>query len=217
MPQRGALIIFEGLDRSGKSTQAKRLVDHLTNEGRKVQFIPFPGKVHKSKTEVRLDRSTAIGKLIDGYLRSEVDLNEEALHLLFCANRRERVDLIQESIAAGVDVVCDRYAYSGVAYSLAKGLNGTWIRSGDIGLPKPDVVLFFEVSPEVAQQRGGFGAERLETDELQRKVRVAMGTLKRDFWKPINADGDLDSVELEVRKVVADLDLSNPLSTLEEI
>ncbi|CAJ0963575.1 unnamed protein product, partial [Mesorhabditis belari] len=197
--KRGALIIFEGLDRSGKSTQ------YLRSKGRTVEFIPFP------------DRSTPIGKLIDMYLRREIDMSEEALHLLFCANRRERVDFIQECISTGIDVVCDRYAYSGVAYSLAKGLPADWVRAGDVGMPQPDVVLFFEVSPEVACQRGGFGEERLETGELQRKVRETMKLLRKPFWQMVNADGDVQTVEGEVRAIVDHLDLHLPLQLLDQI
>ncbi|EYB84386.1 hypothetical protein Y032_0317g2315 [Ancylostoma ceylanicum] len=58
-----------------------------------------------------------------------------------------------------------------------------WVRQADIGLPRPDVVLFFEVSPEVAKQRGGFGEERLESDQLQKKVHSAMELLRKSYWR----------------------------------
>ncbi|KAL6735131.1 hypothetical protein Aduo_005603 [Ancylostoma duodenale] len=58
-----------------------------------------------------------------------------------------------------------------------------WVRQADIGLPRPDVVLFFEVSPGVAKQRGGFGEERLESDQLQKKVHSAMEMLRKSYWR----------------------------------
>ncbi|EPB77057.1 hypothetical protein ANCCEY_03891 [Ancylostoma ceylanicum] len=115
MVRRGALIVFEGLDRSGKSTQAKRLMDKINASGGRAVILPFP------------DRKEPFGQVIDRYLRKEIDLCERALHLAFSANRWEKVSmpaaLIEEKIAAGVDVICDRYCFSGVAYSIAKELH----------------------------------------------------------------------------------------------
>ncbi|KAK6019756.1 hypothetical protein OSTOST_14602, partial [Ostertagia ostertagi] len=108
MSRRGALIVFEGLDRSGKSTQAKRLADKVNSSGGQAVLLPFP------------DRKEPFGQVIDRYLRKEIDLCERALHLAFSANRWEKAALIEEKIAAGVDVICDRYCFSGVAYSIAK-------------------------------------------------------------------------------------------------
>ncbi|EFP13119.1 hypothetical protein CRE_07671 [Caenorhabditis remanei] len=205
--KRGVLIVFEGLDRSGKSTQAKRLVESLNKraEGSAV-LQAFP------------DRSSPIGKLIDQYLKKEIDLDEHSLHLMFSADRFLKNQMIRENIAKGIDVICDRYCYSGVAYSLAKGLPEQWVRSSDVGLPKPDAVLFFDVSPAVAAQRGGFGAERLETATMQQKVAAVMPTLRDDsFWKTVNADGDLDTVEKDVFRLYENLNREKPFESLEKI
>ncbi|CAI5442840.1 unnamed protein product [Caenorhabditis angaria] len=204
--RRGVLIVFEGLDRSGKSTQAKRLADFLNsqNEGSAV-LQAFP------------ERSEPFGQVIDRYLRREIDLSERALHLAFSANRWEKEQMIRDKIEQGIDVICDRYCYSGVAYSLAKGLDENWVRQSDIGLPRPDVVLFFEVSPEVARQRGGFGEERLETETIQQKVAKKMEELRADNWKSVNADGSYDDVELAVRKIYSEIDRTAPLTSLEKV
>ncbi|CAI2325070.1 unnamed protein product [Caenorhabditis sp. 36 PRJEB53466] len=209
-PRRGLLIVFEGLDRSGKSTQARRLVETLNKgagDGQTTAVLQaFP------------DRSSPIGKLIDQYLKKEIDLDEHSLHLMFSADRFLKNQTIREHIANGIDVVCDRYCYSGVAYSLAKGLPEQWVRSSDVGLPKPDVVLFFAVSPEVAAQRGGFGAERLETATMQQKVAAVMPTLRDDtFWRTVNADGDQETVAGDVLRIYADLDRQKPFESLEKI
>ena len=75
--------------------------------------------------------------------------------------------------------MCDRYAFSGVAFSAAKGtLSMDWCKAPDRGLPKPDLVLFLDVSAEVAKTRGGYGEERYEKEEFQARVRKAFETLR---------------------------------------
>lgn len=80
-------------------------------------------------------------------------------------------------------MVVDRYAFSGVAFSSAKGLDLEWCRNPDIGLLTPDLVLFLDLSIDDAEKRGGFGDERYEKRELQIKVRDQFMKLKDDTWK----------------------------------
>lgn len=75
---RGALIVLEGLDRSGKSSQCSRLVSHLEGKGISVEAWRFP------------DRRTNIGTMISSYLANESQLDDQAVHLLFSANRWEK-------------------------------------------------------------------------------------------------------------------------------
>eukprot|EP01031_Cornospumella_fuschlensis_P041738 gene41738-50940_t len=107
MIRRGAFFLFEGLDRSGKSTQVSLLTQYLA-ERSKVEQIRFP------------DRTTVIGGLINNYLQSTQELNDCSIHLLFSANRWESSVTLEKKLKEGVNLVCDRYAYSGVAYSSAK-------------------------------------------------------------------------------------------------
>jgi len=103
---RGAFIVVEGLDRSGKSTQTTALCNRLTSLGKSVKLYNFPGEQYKAKrkrvviyiTEHMdvercymscIDRTTATGKMIDSYLRSQSDLDDRAIHLIFSANRWE--------------------------------------------------------------------------------------------------------------------------------
>lgn len=82
------------------------------------------------------------------------------------------------ALLAGTTLVVDRYAYSGVAYSAAKGVPGMdveWCRAPDVGLPAPDLVVYLRVSNAVAAARAGFGEERYEKAEFQDKVRVGGG------------------------------------------
>ena len=159
---RAPLIVIEGLDRSGKSTQTSKLVERLEDTGRSVKLIKFP------------DRTTSIGKLIDQYLKScEYKLSDESIHLLFSANRWELHDKIIDLLTKQSKiVVLDRYVYSGVAYSSAKGLGFQWCLNPDIGMPKPDITIFLKFNDIVqTTARAGFGDERYEVTEFQTEVR----------------------------------------------
>ncbi|RAO71568.1 uncharacterized protein BHQ10_007580 [Talaromyces amestolkiae] len=160
--KRGALVVVEGLDRAGKSSQCELLYKSLLGMNYKAKYIRFP------------DRSTPIGKQIDSYLRGESQLDDHSIHLLFSANRWEVAQSIQKDIADGTTVIVDRYSYSGAVYSAAKGnpnLSLHWAWQPEVGLPRPDLCLFLSISPEEAAKRGGYGVERYETDSMQKRVR----------------------------------------------
>ncbi|KAI0217690.1 Thymidylate kinase, partial [Lamellibrachia satsuma] len=130
------------------------------------------------------DRETAIGNIINQYLKKKYKLEDHAIHLLFTANTWESVPKMKELLQNGTTLVVDRYAYSGVAYSAAKqGIDMSWCRQTEIGLPKPDAVMFLQLSPEAASKRDGFGEERYEQKEFQDKVAQNYNKLKDESWK----------------------------------
>lgn len=144
-PPRGAFLLLEGVDRCGKTTQCQRLLQRFVQAGITATAIRFPNRT-----------TTVTGQLIDSYLQQTSDLDDRAIHLLFSANRWESADSIVQQLQAGTTIVCDRYAYSGVAFSAAKpGMDFEWCRGPDVGLPAPDVVIFLDMSPEQAEERGG--------------------------------------------------------------
>lgn len=182
---RAPFIVFEGADRSGKTTQTQRYANFLRKAGVKVaEGAPwrFP------------DRTTGTGKMIDAYLKSETEIEDRALHLLFSANRWEKAPRITATLQAGETVILDRYAYSGVAYSVAKGLPYEWCRAPDAQLPAPDVVIYLELSPDAAKLRGNFGTERYENVKMQAAVAMAFVQLRTDKWCIVDADADEDTV-----------------------
>ncbi|ROW01961.1 hypothetical protein VMCG_05607 [Cytospora schulzeri] len=151
---RGAFIVLEGLDRSGKTTQVKLLQSRLVEAGRGI---------------------------INQYLSSSTTLPDQSIHLLFTANRWEAAPAISALLEGGTTIVCDRYYYSGMVYSAAKdnpSLTLPWARSPEVGLPRPDMVVFLDLSEDKAAERGGFGEERYETGAMQRRVRSLFWGLK---------------------------------------
>ena len=191
--QRGCFILFEGIDRCGKTTQCKRLVEFLKNQGKQVEFMRFP------------DRSTVIGQTINSYLTNGIDMDDHAIHLLFSANRWELSAKMKEKLDAGITLVVDRYAYSGVAFSASKkSLSLEWCKTPDEGLLAPDIVLFMDLTVDQAMGRGDFGNERYEKEEFQRTVRDTFFALKSDSWKIIDASRSIEEVETDVQKAALD-------------
>ncbi|KAJ8085112.1 Thymidylate kinase [Marasmius tenuissimus] len=206
MTRRAPFIVVEGLDRSGKTTQTASLCSRLEQADHRVALMKFP------------DRTTAIGKMIDSYLRSQSELDDHAIHLLFSANRWELAQTIETHLNANTVVVCDRYAFSGIAFSAAKGLSLEWCRSPDIGLPAPDLTLFLDITPEKARERGGYGEERYEKEEMQRKVREIFQKLSSEVdtqagregneksrWVVVDAGRDQETVSADIWGHVAGL------------
>ncbi|XP_041127143.1 thymidylate kinase-like [Polyodon spathula] len=189
--RRGALIVLEGVDRAGKTTQCKKLVQALQQRGQRAEMLRFP------------DRTTEIGQLINSYLEKKSDLEDHTIHLLFSANRWEQVPLIKEKLEQGVHLIVDRYAFSGVAFTSAKpGFSLDWCKFPDVGLPKPDLVLFLQLSPREAAQRGHFGAERYENTDFQKAVQARFQQLMRDRsvkWEVIDACKSIEDLHKEIK------------------
>lgn len=109
---------------------------------------------------------------------------------------------MEATLASGTTIVCDRYAFSGIAFSASKGLPFEWCRAPDVSLPAPDLTLFLDISPEKAKERGGYGDERYEKEEMQRRVREVFMSIaeeqtkidKLSRWTVIDAGAELDTV-----------------------
>ena len=189
---RGAFILFEGVDRCGKTTQASKLVESLNQSGVTSELWRYP------------DRTTTIGKMIDDYLQCKAESDDASMHLLFAANRWEKKKLMEEKLKAGVTLVVDRYGYSGVAFTTAKklpGLDQQWCKHSETGLVKPDCLMYMEISEEAAKKRGGFGEERYETTEMQKNVREVFADLREDWWNVVDADRTIEEVERDVQAI----------------
>ena len=142
------LIVLEGLDGAGKSTQVRKLKEYLTERCGELEYIHFP----------RYD-APVYGDLISRFLRGDIGAND-AVHpqlvaLLFAEDRHGAAPLIREALEEGKTVLLDRYVYSNIAYQCAKLKDMVarkrlrdWIFNteyGDFQLPVPDLNLFLDV------------------------------------------------------------------------
>jgi dTMP kinase len=185
---RGVFVVFEGCDGAGKSTQVQKLA--TSGIFASCERMAFP------------DRTTPIGGMIDQYLRNAKDISDQAIHLLFSANRWELAGGIESLLAQGTSIICDRYWFSGTAYSAAKGIDMEWCKMPEVGLPRPDLVLLLDLDVAILANRKGFGAERYEKLDLQKRVRDAYMQLRDDSWILINANQSVDDVAVEVMAAV---------------
>ncbi|MCM3881175.1 MAG: dTMP kinase [Vicinamibacterales bacterium] len=154
------LIAFEGLDQSGKETQAQQLRERLREAGRRVRLLSFP------------DYGTSIGEEIARALAGERDYGPDVMQLLFVANRYERREAIAEWVAGGLILLCDRYRASSIAYGEAQGLDTAWLEDIQRFLPVPDLTIFIDIAPETAVKRKARDRDKYERDlELLGGVR----------------------------------------------
>jgi dTMP kinase len=185
----GLLIAFEGLDQSGKQTQAEALRDFVTSRGRECRLLSFP------------DYDTAIGGEISKALHGGREYEPDVMQLLYVANRYEKKPQIREWLARGTILVCDRYLASSIAYGEAQGLDAGWLADIQRFLPQPDLTILLDIVPGTAVKRKAAGRDRFERDlELLSRVRDSYhrqasegGWLRLDGERP-KADVSADVV-----------------------
>jgi len=149
------------------------------------------------------DRQTPIGKMISAYLTNATAMDDQALHLLFSANRWEKASTMRHLLENGTTVVVDRYAFSGVAYTAAKGYDVDWCKQCDRGLPAPDAVLFLEVPYAIASTRGTFGQEKYENERMQHRVHEMFQKVDgSDRWHYVDGVGTKEEVHKKCMEVV---------------
>src|SRR6266850_2565367 len=156
----GLLIAFEGLDQSGKQTQAELLRDRLREDGHKARLVSFP------------DYGTSIGEEIARALAGERDYDPDVMQLLYVANRYERKSDLQRWLDGGLILVHDRYIASSIAYGEAQGLDSGWLADIQKFLPPPSLTIMLDIAPETAVQRKTLDRDRYERDlAMQGRVR----------------------------------------------
>ena len=186
------LIAFEGLDQSGKETQARRLADTLRTNGRRVETLSFP------------DYTTPIGKEIGAALRGERDFGPDVMQLLYIANRYEKKPQMLDWLSAGADVVCDRYVASSVAYGESQGLDAAWLVETQEHLPQPDLTIVLDIAPETAVARKQADRDRYERDlALLARVRASYQRQARQpNWALIPGEQPKDAIAEQIRDLV---------------
>lgn len=149
---RGVLIDFEGIDGTGKGTQARLLTRAMRRAGRTVRLFSFPA----------YGRTLSSG-LIGAYLNGDLGaLDARIAALLFACDRLEQAPALRQSLATGAFVICDRYVPSNLAHQVARAAAAD--RAGlrrfildlefkRFGLPRPDAVVFLDMVPDLARRR----------------------------------------------------------------
>ena len=192
----GRLIVFEGGEASGKSTQAARLAGRL------------------GARSTREPGGTALGAQLRTVLldRSAMQVDERAEALLMAADRAQHViEVVEPALSSGGDVICDRFVGSSLAYQgYGRGLDVEEIRrlsAFATGGLEPDLVILLDLAPDVASGRIERAPDRIETAGAEFHARVRAGYLalaeadpKR--WVVIDASRPVDEVTETINTVV---------------
>jgi dTMP kinase len=185
----GRLIVLEGLDGAGTTTQAKRLVEHLNASGKRAHATrePSDGPVGKLIREMLTGKHAIAGQKIA----------QDTFGLLFAADRLDHLQReVEPQLAAGTLVISDRWYHSSLAYQ-GTGADRDWITALNARARRPDVTIFLDVRPEVAAKRradAGRVEELFEAIEMQREVdagyRAAIAELRAAGEKIVVLDGE---------------------------
>ncbi|RUM50999.1 MAG: dTMP kinase [Hydrogenothermus sp.] len=169
---KGVFIVFEGIEGAGKTTQAKNLYEYLNSIGKKSILTREPG-------------GTKTGKKIREILLSDTDemFPPKAELFLYEADRNFHIhNVIKPNLEKGINVICDRYIYSTLAYQgYARGLDINLIKTlNDIATDGvfPDVVFLIDIPVEVSLQRLGNKKDRIEKESIDFHKRLRKGFLK---------------------------------------
>lgn len=186
------LIVFEGLDQSGKETQARTLRARLERDGYQVRTLSFP------------DYETPVGREIRAALDGARDFAPDVMQLLYVANRLECRQKLEAWLGAGDVVICDRFRASSVAYGEAQGLDPQWLDRIQQYLPVPALTLLLDIAPGTAVVRKSSGRDRYERDlEMLARVRQSYHRQAQAAgWVMIDAEAAKDAVAAAVESAV---------------
>lgn len=166
---RGKFVVFEGINGSGKTTIINNLINYYTNKNIKYQYIKFP------------NRNSNTGKIIDKFLKNQYEFKSIKEQIqIFAENRKESEELIKNSLNENKIVLCDRYLYSNIAYTITDmSLNIQYNNSleylpinniiqYDSNLLKPDLV--FLINGNYINLRNEEIQERYHNNEIKNGI-----------------------------------------------
>lgn len=182
------IIAFEGIDQSGKETQARRLAEQLQQKGKKVWLGGFP------------DYETPIGIELRKFLNDERSYNAHTRQMLYVANRYEKLEELQKAMLEMDYIILDRYKASGLAYGIITGLDLDWCIQLEKDLPDPDITFLFDTPVEASFQRKQEGRDLYERQgDFLAAVRQAYRDLAGRFgWTVLSSNQSQEQLEQEV-------------------
>jgi len=192
--KRGVFICIEGLDASGKTTHAHRLVRNLRRRSFDAVYTtePSPGEIGRFVRTHILQRRRRVPSVVEA--------------LLFAVDRVDHMEKeIKPALEEGKIVVSDRYFYSSLAYQGAAGLNLKWIEEINRLALQPDLAIYIDVPPEVVVKRIRRKKSVMERLETQRRVRdVYMKFVENGKLVPVDGNRRKDEVAKNILTIIVD-------------
>jgi len=198
----GKFIVFDGLDGSGLTTQAGRLLGFLNLPEQKLKFGHTGAHLTKEPTD------SLIGGLIRSQLSHEWKSSPECLQLLFSADRAHHLEKeIIPLLKRGVIVICDRYFFSTVAYGSLEIPDRKWLLDLNKNFLLPDLTFFLKVSPSICVERirkARFSVTLFEQEEKLEKVWKNFERLSKEFKDVyiINGERPIEKISQDIIKIV---------------
>ncbi len=181
--QKGIFIVFEGIDGSGKTTQARLLAERLEAMGRRVRLTAEP-------------TSLPSGKALREALGGKVKRTECQMAVMFVEDRIAHNTDAEEGITAllegGVDVICDRYYYSTLAYQ-GQSTDYEWVKAMNLKCPeirRPDLCIYVDLLPAQSLERISRGRESVEIYENEETLTA----VRNRFLSVIDDLGKTDRI-----------------------
>ena len=190
--KRGKLIVFEGIDGAGVSTQINMLCEYLKSRKKNVIVTKEP-------------TNNLIGGLIRGFLTEEWKADPKTQQLLFAADRAQHVKkVILPALKRGYTVLCDRYVLSSLAYGSLE-LDKKWLKSVNSQFIEPDITLVLHVPPKISRQRikaSPFGLKLFEDEKKLSLVIKNYFEMSREYKNIylINGMDEREKVHEEIVK-----------------
>jgi len=189
----GKIIVLEGIDKSGKTTQSKLLVDYVSSATsfNAVQ-MNFP------------NYSTFSGIEIHRHLKGQTLYNPHALHVLFTLNRYEEKPVIERLLDEGTIIVMNRYHQSNIIYGLADGITRhEWLESLDGEMPQANLIIILDISVEESMSRNLNPDVNEQDKNYLRKVRNYFLKYADAYgWKIVDANNkSKEEIHIEVIKI----------------
>lgn len=176
-PQNGRLIVFEGLDGSGKSTQLRSLRKKLVSAGNSVTVVGWSS-------------GALIGKFIMASMARGVSFSRHAYTALHAADMADQlVNTVVPALKRGEIVLCDRSFYTAIARDEAIGIDPNWTERLFDWAPEPDLVLFFNIPVDKSLERVRYRLLNSPNSSKKKQLELA-GTMGIGFESPYQADGE---------------------------
>lgn len=198
----GRLLVIEGADGTGKTTQLALLHERLRRADHEVATYDFPSK-----------RGTPVGELIGSFLRGDYgEVVPEFLALAFSADRMSRRDELVGDVAAGRIVLCDRYVTSNIAFQSSKIADPgrrnrlermlTWFEYEVMKLPKPDLQIVLVASDDYFRNERHLYRTPDQSRDYTKKADIHEARLDlqlsvNDYYRHLESSGSLHRLEIE--------------------
>lgn len=194
---RGRFIVFEGIDGAGKTTQIELLEAYLKNQGKQVLRTAEP-------------TDSPIGRMLRDALSGKTSRTVCELAALFTLDRVSHNAEIEQALASGKDVICDRYYYSTIAYQGGETDEG-WVRDMNLNCPeirRPDLCIFLDLSPEESMARitrRNATLEIFETREKLERIRAQFHRVLRELPEEnvhiVDAARPIEAIQADIRRL----------------